>query len=433
MKKNLLNRKFWVSMLIFGLVGQIAWVVENMYFNVFIYKMFAASASQISAMVSASAVAAAVTTILMGELSDRLATRKLFICLGYILWGITILSFAFIRMDILTPMVGSTAAAAALGINLVIVMDCVMTFFGSAANDAAYNAWITDCGDEGTRGKIEGLNAMMPLVSILVVFGDFMGFNLDLAKSWTTIYIIIGAVVCVIGVVGFFLIEEEKKDRDVQKGTYWMNIVYSFTPKAFKKSPMLYAVLFAYALFGISIQVFMPYLILYYEKSLAMANYVFIMAPAIILAAVMTVFYGRLYDKKGFTSSIVIAVALLMGGYVMLYLFQSTALVFVGSLLMMCGYMAGMTVFGAKVRAHIPEHHAGQFQGVRIIAQVLIPGVIGPALGAWVLRDAELIVNSDGTTSFLPNQGIFLWAFIAAAVLCIALVFVCRADKKKNA
>ena len=35
-----LGKKFWLAMSIFGLMGQVAWVVENMYFNVFIYKMF---------------------------------------------------------------------------------------------------------------------------------------------------------------------------------------------------------------------------------------------------------------------------------------------------------------------------------------------------------------------------------------------------------
>lgn len=39
------------------------------------------------------------------------------------------------------------AAAAALGISLVIVLDCMMTFLGSMANDAAFNAWMTDWGD----------------------------------------------------------------------------------------------------------------------------------------------------------------------------------------------------------------------------------------------------------------------------------------------
>ena len=55
---------------------------------------------------------------------------------------------------------------------------------------------------------------MMPLVSILVVFGGFMGFNLDLSESWVTIFYIIGLVVTVIGISGFFLIEEEK---DIKK------------------------------------------------------------------------------------------------------------------------------------------------------------------------------------------------------------------------
>ena len=79
-----LGKRFWASMLIFGLVGQVAWVVENMYFNVFLYKMFHASAEAISAMVAASAVAATVTTVLIGALSDKVGKRKIFICGGYI-------------------------------------------------------------------------------------------------------------------------------------------------------------------------------------------------------------------------------------------------------------------------------------------------------------------------------------------------------------
>ena len=82
--------KFYLSLVIFSLVGQVAWVVENMYLNVFIYQMFGASAEAISTMVSASAIAATVTTLLIGALSDKLGKRKLFICGGYILWGISI-------------------------------------------------------------------------------------------------------------------------------------------------------------------------------------------------------------------------------------------------------------------------------------------------------------------------------------------------------
>ena len=431
--KRGLGKKFWTAMLIFGLMGQVAWVVENMYFNVFIYKMFHASAGQISMMVGASSVAATVTTILMGAFSYKIGKRKLLICLGYLVWGISILSFAFIRVDVLTPLAGSAASAASLGISLVIIMDCVMTFFGSTANDAAYNAWLTDCGDETNRGKIEGFNSMMPLVSILVVFGGFMGFNLDEAKSWTTIFIIIGLAVMLIGILGFFIIEESSASQQVKAecGPYFETVLYSFRPSVLRKNPVLYAALGCFALFGISIQTFMPYLILYYEKSLGMADYVLVMAPAIVLAAVVTAFYGRVYDKKGFRFSIIPVVTALILGYVILYLTRTKLPVFIGSLLMMCGYMTGMAVFGAMIRDHIPEKKAGQFQGIRIIGQVLIPGIIGPAIGAFVLRNAEQIVNNDGTTSFLPDKGIWAAAIVTALVLCVGLMAMFRMKKEK--
>ena len=422
--KTKLGRKFWSAMLIFGLVGQIAWVVENMYFNVFIYKMFHASASDISLMVGASSVAATVTTILMGALSDKIGRRKLLICLGYLLWGISILSFALIRVDVLTPIAGSATAAFSLGVTLTIVLDCVMTFFGSTANDAAYNAWLTDRGDESNRGQIEGFNSMMPLVSILVVFGGFMGFNLDKAESWTAIFLIIGGVVLVIGILGFFLIEEPKVEKS--NAPYWQTVTYSFRPSVLKENKLLYAVLGAFALFGISIQTFVPYLILYYEKSLAMANYVLIMAPAIIVAAVITAWYGRVYDMQGFKGSIIPVVVMLMAGYVILFFTRTTIPVFIGSLLMMTGYMTGMAIFGAMIRDRIPEGRAGQFQGIRIIGQVLIPGILGPAIGAWVLRDAQQIVNNDGTTSFLPHEGIWAAALVTGAVLCVGLALIFR-------
>ena len=54
--KTKLSPRFWCAVTLFSLIGQVAWVVENMYFNVFIYKMFNASAGDIALMVGASAV-----------------------------------------------------------------------------------------------------------------------------------------------------------------------------------------------------------------------------------------------------------------------------------------------------------------------------------------------------------------------------------------
>lgn len=425
------NAKFLTTLIIFSLTGQIAWVVENMYFNVFIYKMFSATPEDISAMVMASAVAATLTTLIMGALSDKLGKRKIFMAGGYILWGISILSFAFIREDTV-GLLFPAASVSAVCVTLVIVMDCVMTFFGSTANDACFNAWLTDSTTHESRGAAEGINAMMPLVAILAVFGGFMSFDLGKSTSWTIIFAIIGIAVTLIGIVSFFLIDEPHKKAE---GTnhYFANILYGFRPSVMRANPLLYLLLIAFALFGISIQIFMPYLILYYTEGLKMEGYVLIMAPAIILASVFTVFWGRVHDKIGFKYSMLPSLGLLCLGYVLLFFFKHTALVFVGSLLMMCGYLAGTAVFGAVIRDYTPEGRAGMFQGLRIAGQVLIPGLIGPAIGAWVLRDAETVIGDDGTESFIPNQNIFLAALIAAVVLGLFLALLLYIMKKKTA
>ena len=423
------NGSFMLALVIFCLTGQVAWVVENMYFNVFIYKMFHASADAISAMVAASAIAATVTTVLIGALSDKIGKRKIFICGGYIIWGVTIWSFSLIRLDVINALFPAVASAAAVGVSLTIIMDCVMTFFGSAANDACFNAWLTDVTDESNRGSVEGINAMMPLVAILVVFGGFMGFDLDKAESWTTIFNVIGIVVIAIGVAGIWLIKDPKIETS-ENQNYFGNIFYGFRPTVVKSNKNLYFTLIAVAVFNISIQIFMPYLILYYSVSLGMDNYVLIFAPAIILAAAFTAFYGKVYDRKGFQVAIVPTLVLLMVGYVGLYFFRTTVPVFLASLVMMCGYLGTGAILGAKVRTHTPESKSGMFQGLRIFGQVLIPGVIGPAIGAAVLKNAETILNDDGTTSFVPNENIFLVALIAILFAWVALIPLMKKENR---
>ena len=149
------------------------------------------------------------------------------------------------------------------------------------------------------------------------------------------------------------------------------------------------------------------------------------------LAAVVTAFWGKVYDRRGFRFAALVALAALNLGYIVLYFTRSTLPVFLGSLLMMSGYLSGMAVFGAYVRDHTPEGKSGQFQGLRIFCQVLIPGVIGPAIGAAVLAGAEQIVNSDGTTSFVPNANIFAAALAVgvAVTVCVLAASKSRSDK----
>ena len=425
------RKRFYLALVIFGLVGQIAWVVENMYLNVFMYRMFHASAGEIAAMVSASAVTATLTTMLIGALSDKLGRRKVFICGGYLLWGISILGFALLQKDLLSVVFPTAASISAIGVTLVIVLDCLMTFFGSSANDACFNAWLTDMTSSKDRGAVEGINAMMPMVAILAVFGGFMSFDLGREESWTVIFCIIGGVVLLIGVLGFFLIRDPVISTEANQN-YFANLIYGFRPRVIAQNLPLYLYLAAFAIFGISIQIFMPYLILYYTVSLQMENYVFVMAPAILLAAVFTALWGRVYDRCGLWRAILLPLALLCGGYVVLACFRGTPMVFLGSLLMMCGYLASTAVFGAVIRDCTPQNRSGMFQGLRIVAQVLLPGILGPGIGAYVLRNANTVVNDDGTISFIPNASIFWAALLVALAVAAYLLGVYWFSKKRK-
>ena len=97
-KEKALGGRIWAALLSFGLIGQIAWVVENMYFNVFLYNTITGDAGMIAAMVAASAVVAAVTTLAVGALSDKLGIRKPIIVTGYLLWGLSVMAFALVNV-----------------------------------------------------------------------------------------------------------------------------------------------------------------------------------------------------------------------------------------------------------------------------------------------------------------------------------------------
>ena len=114
-----------------------------------------------------------------------------------------------------------------------------MTFFGSSANDACFNAWLTDSTDETNRGAAEGVNSMMPLVAILVVFGGFMSCNQDLPETWTLIFGVIGSVVLLLGIAGFFLLEDTGVKSEENR-SYFGNLLYGFRPATVRENPVLY-------------------------------------------------------------------------------------------------------------------------------------------------------------------------------------------------
>ena len=71
-----LGKRSWAVILLVGITGQFAWTIENMYFNVYLYNTIASDPVYIANMVAASAIAATLTALLMGTLSDRIGLAE---------------------------------------------------------------------------------------------------------------------------------------------------------------------------------------------------------------------------------------------------------------------------------------------------------------------------------------------------------------------
>ena len=431
--KNL-SKKAWLVIVIFALFGQIAWTVENMLFNSFIEETFGASKFDIALMVSLSAIVATFATLFVGAYSDRIGKRKQFMCTGYIIWGVTILVFALLRKDVLGAWFPA-ANAISLGIGLVIAFDCIMSFFGSTANDATFFAWITDNTNDTNRGKVEGITSAMPLLSILVVFGMKLVIPAG-DNHWSILFVIIGVLVIIAGIIGYFIVDESdiepKKDE-----AYFKNIFHGFRPSVIKENKTLYITYIAFAVFCISTQVFMPYYIIYLDKTLELGDtYVFIMAPAIIVAAVCTIFFGRLLDKYKLKKCFIPVFALYIIGLVILFIFNEPGTfigAFIGCLLMMIGYLAMIAAYQATMREYTPKDNVGLFQGIRMFMQVLFPMVIGPWIGA-IAAGGENDFTFGGVvgSDFVPSSGIFIAGAIVCMLSLIPVFFMFRSIKPRK-
>ena len=86
-----ISTRTWLVMAALAFTGQIAWAVENSWFNTFVYDTITPDPRPVAWMVAASAITATLTTLLMGTLSDRTRSRwgrrRPYILFGYILWG----------------------------------------------------------------------------------------------------------------------------------------------------------------------------------------------------------------------------------------------------------------------------------------------------------------------------------------------------------
>ena len=454
-----LGKSKWFNIILFGLMGQIAWNVENMYFNLFLFNSVYNGASQtavdgtmsvmdaISKMVAFSAVTAVVTTFLMGILSDRVNKRKWFISIGYILWGIVTAVFGLISRDRISVLFGLSDEIKILSatVTAVIVMDCVMTFMGSTSNDSAFNAWVTDITNTKNRATVESVLAILPVAAMVLVMaagGIIVG-----AVGYELFFAGLGIFVVICGVIGLFTVKDSREGKKAdEKTSFLKEFTYGFKPSVIKENSKLYLTLASVCCFQTAVQVFFPYLFIYLEHQM---NFTFdkiiggllsggtawmICKLIITVAAVVGVVWliistGKLIDKVGKDKFILISVALFVAGLVATGFIKSLGLFGIGIAVTFAGYGLLMILLNAAVRDFTPEDKTGMFQGIRMIFSVMLPMVIGPVIGSKICEMSNTVyVNEYGVTTAAPGNEMF-WA---AAVIGVLILIPVAVLKKKG-
>ena len=398
--------------------------IENNYFNVYVYDC-TKNYSFITAMVIASAAAATITTLLMGAVSDRLGKRKLLISVGYIMWGVSIIAFAFLNPNSSFNIVANSVFLAG---TMIVIMDCVMTFFGSTANDAAFNAFVTDNTNDNNRAKVESVLSVLPLLALIMVIlvaGFFVDVPVGDPKHWDTFFYIFGGITLVIGIASFFLVPKDVTQPNKDEN-YFKSIFYGFRPRVVKANPILYITLIAFMVFNIGLQVFMPYFILYVQNVLHIVDMDFTISLGIVLlgASLITVVFGLFMDKIGKNKIMIPALIVGAVGGLIIFLvpadqgFTKVGLI-IGGIVLMTGYLVSTAVLGAKVRDYTPVKEVGLFQGIRMLFTVLIPMIIGPLIGRGLCYiGGEPYQNEFEQWVYPPNKWLF---FVTGAIFLCAI------------
>ena len=446
MSNSKLSKRTWFNIVLFSFMGGVAWNIENMYFNTFLYDSIYGGASAnamanvmapttaISRMVALSAITAVVTTFIMGTLSEKMKKRKVFISFGYIIWGVITAAFGFISKENVAQLFGISDEVKILAITvwIVIIMDMLMTFMGSTSNDSAFNAWLNDVTNPLVRPKVETALMFVGLFSMLAVMG--VG---SLAQSgtvsYTTFFIGLGVIVTLCGVAGLFALDEPEIKGEKTNTSYWADLFYGFRPSVIKENSKLYLVLAALSIYNIAIQVFFPYLFVYLGNVIipgavfdAKTIVVAVIAVALLAAGVIGMLKAA--DKNRFVTYLC-TIALFIIGLVVLSTSTNIIVVLLGIAPTLVGYVVIQIQLTATMRDFIPEDKVGLFQGIRMIFVVLLPMIIGPALGDLACRTSNITIVEYGVEKLVPSTSMFGYAAVVAAFILIPMIIL---NKKKG-
>lgn len=448
--------RFWVVVWGMGVAGQLCWNMENQWFNTFVYAKIAGDVNIVTCMVIVSALVTTVSTFVFGTMSDREGTRKKYVSMGYIIWGVTTILFG------LTEYVRSSLPAlsvAFLGF-LVVLADAVMSFFGSMGCDCGYNAWLNDHTDGTNKGQVGAALAAMPIFGTVV--GTVVGGMLVNAGNPTVgtdayspaldnyqlLFWGMGLFVIAMGLISLLLMRDAPSLRPAREGTFWEQLtsIFRFSTLRGRKEnkEMLLACL-------VSCMFFIPFNFYFvhmgnwmiYDIGFTAGDMGLVEGISLLFAVLVTIPFIKLINGDKIPVVTCVAVISNAAGLLLISaLIRDGSCVNTASLftaknlpLFLCvfligtGYVLIMQTGMIWVRGLFPEKNKGQFEGIRIVFFTLIPMFIGTLVGNAIIKGTpqdQVLSDVYGNPIDVPQENLFLYAGIMVLLTFIPLFFAWR-------
>ena len=385
------------AILMLSFSGELAWAVENQYFNTFIYNMIAPVPLYVSLLVSITAVVSTLTTIFMGALSDKKGKRGPFLKIGMIFFILTTALFPF------SAEIGDIFSSVILAVFMAILFDSIMSFFGATANDAALNAYVTDVTTLENRGKISSIKEVMFFVALLVVYG-LSGQIIEAFNYY----------------IYFFIIAALKPNRK----KYWTIIKDAFNPKTLIENRDLSLVLFSVGLWGIGFFSFFPFILIYVQwyLSIDINTASIIVFIAFLISIILAYPTGKIVDKVGRKK---VAIIFVIVETIFLLLF-AMAREFIFLVITVSVWIYAFLGFNISTRTWLkdlyPEDRRGQFHGYYLVFNILIGMVIGSLIGGFIAETFGTYFITETALGELPGYIPPPLLFIVSAIIIITAI-----------
>lgn len=439
-KNRMASLKFWLLVWGLGIIGQICWNIENQWFNTFVYAKIAKDPTIVSWMVAISAIATTIATFVFGTASDRKGKRKYFIVIGYILWGVFTILFGMTEFITKGSASGSQNAVM-LGAVSVVLMDALMSFFGSMGNDAGFNAWLNDMMTDKNRGQIGAALATQPIIGTIIgtiIGGILIGSN----DNYMRLFLTMGGLVIIFGLLTLTMLKDAEDLKPAKEGTFTQQLFSAFNFKELAKRKELIWVFLTLMVYFVAFDVYYPHIGNYmiYYLGFQPDSIGVIEGIALIVGMLIVIPTSIMINHNKLTLATSISIILSFIGISILGILvtpsnvdPSTVLnwnLLIGMLFFGFGYVMFMQVLSVWMKQLFPSDSKGQFEGFRIIFFVLLPWIISPFISNPIIKSTGKVINTSGIAEYLPTDALFK---ISAVLILLTFIPLFYAKKHHDA